>query len=223
MRITTLSVNRRSVTTSLAAVFAAACLQPGLIGAAAAQDVVNAFDLATPVPLGDVVLGSPTAPVTMIEYASMSCGHCAAFHETTFPVIKADYIDTGKVRFIFREFPLDLQGAAASMVARCASKGDAAKYHDTAKILFSTQDEWVGRQTAAQLRHIAGKAGLDEAAFQSCIGSQEMVDAMKSGRDHASTKLKVDSTPTFFINGTRVKGAHPLEEFRRVIEANLKS
>jgi protein-disulfide isomerase len=205
--------------------FAAAVVAVGLFGGArpaAAQDV-SAADLATPVPLGDVVIGSPTAPVTMIEYASMSCGHCAAFHETTFPLIKADYIDTGKVRFIFREFPLDLPAAAASMVARCASHGDAARYHDAAKLLFATQDEWVGQQSAAQLRHIAGKAGLDEAAFETCIRSQEMVDALKAGIDHASVRLRVDSTPTFFINGTRVKGAYPIEEFRKLIEANLKS
>ena len=218
MRTATVSLTRRILTAALAAV----ALCGGFAGPSAAQDV-SAADLATPVPLGDVVIGSPTAPVTMIEYASLSCGHCAAFHETTLPLIKADYVDTGKVRFIFREFPLDLPAAAASMVARCASKGDADKYHETAKLLFSTQDEWVGQQSAAQLRHIAGKAGLDETAFETCIHNQGTVDALKAGLIHAADKLKVDSTPTFFINGTRVKGAYPIEEFRKVIEANLKS
>jgi protein-disulfide isomerase len=218
-----LFITRRTITTALASVALGAGLSQLRASRSAVAQDVSVFDLVTPVPLGDVVLGSPTAPVTMIEYASMSCGHCAAFHETTFPIIKADYIDTGKVLFVFREFPLDLQAAAASMVVRCASKGDAAKYHETAKLLFSNQDEWVGQQSAAQLRHIAGKAGLDEAAFQTCIGSQEMVDALRIGRDHASAKLKVDSTPTFFINGVRVKGAYPIEEFRKVIEAKLKS
>ena len=212
-----MSLTRRTITTAIAAVALS-----GVSRRVAAQDV-SAADLATPVPLGDVVIGAEDAPVTMIEYASMSCGHCAAFHETTFPIIRAEYIDTGKVRFIFREFPLDLPAAAASMVARCVSKGDAEKYHDAAKLLFSTQDEWVGQQSAAQLRHIAGKAGLDEAAFETCIHSQETVDALKAGLVHAADKLKVDSTPTFFINGTRVKGAYPIEEFRKVIEANLKS
>jgi protein-disulfide isomerase len=218
VRTATLSLTRRTITTALAA----AAFAGGVPRRAAAQDV-TATDLATPVPLGDVAIGSETAPVTIIEYASMSCGHCAAFHETTFPLIKADYIDTGKVRFIFREFPLDIFAAAASMVARCASNGDAAKYHDAAKVLFSSQDQWVGQQSAAQLRYIAGKVGLDETAFETCIRSQDMVDALKAGLEHASVKLKVDSTPTFFINGTRVKGAYPIEEFRRVIEANLKS
>jgi protein-disulfide isomerase len=211
-------VTRRNITIALAAT----ALAGGMPRLAAAQDV-NAADLAKPVPLGDVVIGSETAPVTIIEYFSMGCGHCAAFHETTFPLIKADYIDTGKVRFILREFPLDMPAAAASMVARCSSKGDGAKYLDAAKVLFSTQDQWVGQPSAAQLRFIAGKVGLDEAAFETCIRSQETVDALQAGIEHASVKLKVDSTPTFFINGTRVKGAYPIEEFRRVIEANLKS
>jgi protein-disulfide isomerase len=218
-----LSISRRNITTAIAAAAVAAILpRADMIRDAAAQEV-NAADLARPVPLGDIVIGAADAPVTMIEYASLSCGHCAAFHETTLPLLKAEYIDTGKVRFVFREFPLDLPAAAASMVARCVGNGDAVKYHDTAKLLFSSQDEWVGRQTAAQLRHIAGKAGLDDTAFQACIGSQEMVDALKLGLQHASEKLKVDSTPTFFINGARLKGAYPVEEFRRLIEANLKS
>ena len=122
-----MSTTRRKFNAALIAVAAAL----SLIGqhAAQAQDV-DVAELAKPVPLGDIVLGSANAPVTMIEYASLSCGHCAAFHTGIYPTIKAEYIDTGKLRFIFREYPLDLQAAAASMVARCVGKGDPQKYHD---------------------------------------------------------------------------------------------
>jgi len=190
--------------------------------AAPAQDV-DVAELAKPVPLGDIVLGSANAPVTVIEYASLSCGHCAAFHETTYPIIKAEYIDTGKVRFIFREYPLDVKAAAASMVARCVGNGNAEKYHDAATKLFATQDKWVQQDTADQLQQAAGELGLDEEAFRTCIGNQATVDALRAGMAVANTRFKVDSTPTFFINGTPLRGAYPIGEFRRLIEAKLKS
>lgn len=195
-----------------------------LLGArtATAQDVDTAA-LATPVPLGDIVIGSANAPVTMIEYASLSCGHCAAFHESTYPAIKAEYIDTGKVRYIFREYPLDVKAAAASMVARCISKGDAAKYHDAAGKLFATQDNWVQRDTAEQLQSTASQLGLDEDGFRTCLQDQAMVDALKIGMEVARSRYKVDSTPTFFVNGTPLRGAYPIHEFRRLIDAKLKS
>jgi protein-disulfide isomerase len=194
----------------------------GMSGHAFAQEA-DAAELAKPPPLGDIVLGAANAPVTIVEYASMSCGHCAAFHKVMFPAIKADYIDTGKVRFIFREFPLDIKAAAGSMLARCAAKDDPKKYHEAASTLFAAQDEWVPRDTSAQLRRIAGQFGMDEDAFNTCIGNQSMVDALKLGMEHASEKLKVDSTPTFFINGTHVKGVWSLDDFRRMIDTKLKS
>jgi protein-disulfide isomerase len=190
--------------------------------AATAQDVDTA-ELAKPVPLGDIVIGSADAPVTMIEYASLSCGHCAAFHETTYPTIKTEYIDTGKVRYILREYPLDVKAAAASMVARCASKGDATKYYEAADKLFATQDNWVRRDTAEQLQWTAKELGLDEEAFNACLGNQAMMEALKIGMEIANTRFKVGSTPTFFVNGTPIRGAYPIDEFRRVIEAKLKS
>lgn len=207
----------------LAALATAAGLAPlGLVRNAAAQDI-NLFELTRPVPLGDIVVGSANAPVTMIEYFSFSCGHCAEFHKTTYPVIKADYIDTGKVRFILREYPLNLPAAAASMLARCVGKDDPVKYEEIAGTLFGAQEQWVLRDTREQLRQIASKAGLDDGAFETCLANQETVNALQAGMAHANEVLKVDSTPTFFINGVRVKGAYPIEQFRRLIEARLKS
>jgi protein-disulfide isomerase len=206
----------------LIAVTAAACFSLMDLRAVSAQQI-DATELAKPVPLGDIVLGSADAPVTMIEYASLSCGHCAAFHTGVFPALKAEYIDTGKLRFIFREYPLDLQAAAASMVARCVSKGDAQAYHDAAGKLFATQDQWVQRDTAEQLRRIAKESGLDESAFNACLGNQATVDGLKLGMEQANTRLKVGSTPTFFVNGTLLKGSWSIDEFRKLIESKLKS
>jgi protein-disulfide isomerase len=216
----TLSITRRKFNAVLIAIAAAACFS--LTGPASAQQA-DATELAKPAPLGDIVLGSANAPVTMIEYASLSCGHCAAFHTGVFPALKAEYIDTGKLRYIFREYPLDLQAAAASMVARCIGKGDAQTYHDVAGKLFATQDQWVQRDTAEQLRRIAGEAGLDDGAFNACLGNQAMVDALKLGMEQANSKLKVESTPTFFVNGTQLKGSWSIDEFRKLIESKLKS
>lgn len=221
-----MNFTRRNIVTaavSTAAIASAgSCFGSGIFGRAAAQEV-NAFDLAKPVPLGDVVLGSATAPVTMIEYASMSCGHCAEFNKTTFPTIKAAFIDTGKLRFVFREYPLNLPSAVASMLTRCASKGDPDRYHEIAGILFAAQDEWVPKDTAEHLRRIIQQTGMNDAVFDACLSNQTLIDGLQQGRDHASEKLKVNSTPTFFINGVRLNGALPTEEFRKVIEANLKS
>jgi len=108
-------------------------------------------------------------------------------------------------------------------VARCIGKDDPAKYHEAVSTLFAAQDEWVPRDTAAQLRRIAKQSGLDDDAFNACIGNQDTVDALKLGMDHASEKLKVDSTPTFFVNGTQLKGVWSLDQFRQLIEAKLKS
>jgi protein-disulfide isomerase len=217
-----LSTLRRKFNAGLFAVTVAAAISLLAHRPAEAQQA-DAAELARPAPLGDIVLGSANAPVTIIEYASLSCGHCAAFHTGIYPTIKTEYIDTGKLRFIFREYPLDLQAAAASMVARCIGKDDPQKYHDAAGKLFATQDQWVQRDTAAQLRRIANESGLDETAFNVCLSNQAMVDGLKLGMEHAHTKLKVDSTPTFFVNGTQLKGAWSIDEFRKLIEAKLKS
>lgn len=220
MSLTRRNLGAALIATALAAVCA---FQPfGLIGPATAQDIDPA-DLAKPAPLGDIVLGSANAPVTMIEYASLSCGHCAQFHKSIYPIIKSDYIDTGKVRFIFREYPLDLQAAAASMLARCVGRGDPLKYHATLGTLFGKQEEWVPRETREQLRRIGNQAGLDDDAFNACLASQQTVDALKLGMEHANVRLRVDSTPTFFVNGIRLKGAWSVDEFRKLIDSKLKS
>lgn len=220
-----MTLTRREFTIALSttALVAAAGFTPlGLIRTAAAQDA-NPVELAKPVPLGDVVLGATDSPVTIVEYASMSCGHCAEFHKTIYPKLKADYIDTNKVRFIFREFPLDIKAAAGAMLARCVGKDDPKKYHAVVDILFATQNDWVLKETSEQLRRVAKQAGMSDDAFNACLANQSMLDAMKKGQDDAYEKFKVDSTPTFFVNGTKLKGGATLEDFKKLIDPNLKS
>jgi protein-disulfide isomerase len=219
-------LTRRSFNAALAstALVAAAGLSPlQLIGRAFADDAPNPADLATPSPLGDMTLGEPNAAVTIIEYASMTCPHCAHFHETVYTTLKKDYIDTGKVKFIFREFPLDIKAAAGSMLARCVGKTDPSKYFAVVDILFKTQESWIPNDTVAALRRIGRQAGFSDQATDACLADQPTLDAIKATQEHAADKLKVNSTPTFFVNGTILKGGAEIDEFRKVIDPLLKS
>src|SRR3954468_14019899 len=154
-------------------------------------------ELMTPGPLGDQAQGAANAPVTIIEYASMTCPHCSHFHETTYPEMKKKYIDTGKVRFIFREFPLDALAAAGSMLARCSGKD---KYFPMIETLFSQQREWVVKKPLEPMLGIAKQAGFTKQSFDECLANQEMLSGIEESRTRAM-KLGVNSTPTFFING----------------------
>jgi protein-disulfide isomerase len=221
-----LILTRRSFNAALAstALVAVAGLSPfELIGRAFAEDAADPAALATPSPLGDMMLGQPNAAVTIIEYASMTCPHCAHFHDAVYPRLKKEYIDTGKVRFIFREFPLDIKAAAGSMLARCVGKDDPNKYFAVVDILFRTQESWIGNDTVAALRRIGRQAGFSDQATDTCLADQSTLDAIKTTQEFAADKLKVNSTPTFFVNGTILKGGAEIEEFRKVIDPLLKS
>jgi protein-disulfide isomerase len=219
--LTRRSFNAAMATTALAA--AAGFTPFGLLRSAFAEDAASPADLATPSPLGDMALGQPNATVTIIEYASMTCPHCAHFHEAVYPKLKAQYIDTGKVRFIFREFPLDIKAAAGSMLARCVGKDDPNKYFAVIDTLFRTQESWVQNDTVNGLKRVGKQAGLSEQSVDTCLASQDTLDAIKKTQEHAYEKLKVNSTPTFFVNGTMLKGGAEFEEFQKVIDPLLKS
>ena len=191
----------------------------GLGGSALAQ-TPTPEELAEAGPDGDVVLGDEKAPVTIIEYASMTCGHCAHFSVTTFPELKTRYIDTGKVRFIMREFPLDPLAAAGFMLARCAGKD---KYMPMVETLFAKQADWVVQKPLEPLKEIAKQAGFTEQSFEACLANQKILDSIQAVRDRASQKLGVNSTPTFFVNGKKINGDLPIEEFAKVIDPYLKS
>jgi protein-disulfide isomerase len=191
-----------------------------LITGAMAQ---SASDVAKPMSLPDMALGPANASVTITEYASMTCPHCAAFNEAVFPKIKSEYIDSGKVRYVFREFPLDIKAAAGSMLARCIAKDDSGKYFTVIDLLFKQQNDWVLKNTTETLTRIGKQAGLSQQAVEDCLKDQALLDKIAADQKYASEVLKVDSTPTFFINGERIKGETSFEEFDKRIKSLLKT
>jgi len=218
-----LIITRRAFTTalSLTGLAALAGFSPlRLITGAFAQ---TAAEVAKPQSLPDMALGPADAKVTITEYASMTCPHCAAFNEQVFPKIKAEYIDTGKVRYIFREFPLDIKAAAGSMLSRCIANGDANKYFAVTDLLFKSQSDWVMKNTTESLTRIGKQAGLSQQQVEACLKDQALLDKIAADQKYASEVLKVDSTPTFFINGEKIKGEASLEEFEKRINPLLKS
>ena len=189
----------------------------------AAAKGASAADLLVPPQLGDRVLGKDDAPVTIVEYASMTCPHCAAFHETTYPELKKRYIETGKVRFIFREFPLDQLAAAAFMLARCAGETDSSKYFTMIDTMFRQQRVWAVEKPLPPLLALAKQAGFTQATFEACLQNQKLLDGIEAVRNRATDKFKVQSTPSFFINGTLFAGALTIEDMAKQIDPLLKS
>jgi protein-disulfide isomerase len=209
---------RREFVMSNAAVLALGTL--GALGPAWAQ-TFSVLELEAKGPLDDIPLGSESAPVTIIEYASMTCPHCAAFEIGVFPKLKEKYIDTGKVRFIMRLFPtppVELS-AAAYMLARC---GGPEKFYPLIETLFQQQEKWVVRNPIQPLLTIAKQAGFTEQSFEACINDRALLNKVQQVSNAASTKFKVDSTPTFFINGQKFGGEMPIEQFDKAIEQYIK-
>ena len=206
---------------SLAGLAAVAGVSPWhLIGAADAQ---SAEDIAKPSVLGDMALGSKDASVTIIEYASMTCPHCAAFTKDVFPELKKAYIDTGKVRFVFREFPLDQVALAASALARCVAKDDAPKYFAIVDILFRQQND-LASDALGTINRVGKQAGFSEQMIKDCVQNDPSVQkGILDSREFAYNKLKVNSTPFFFVNGTPVRGETSFDAFEKLIKPLLKS
>jgi protein-disulfide isomerase len=211
---------RRAVATALSAFsFASFALALPLLavltGPASAQSPLARL-VAKPVSLPDMALGSQNAPITIVEFSSLTCSHCAAFAENVFPMLQARYIETGIVRFVSREFPLEIKAAGAAMLARCAASGDPARYFAVITMLFREQDDLIAHTTET-LKEVGGHFGMSGDAVEACVKDQDLLDKLKADQKFAFDKLKVDATPTFFINGTRVKGEISFEE----LEARL--
>ncbi|WP_225118045.1 DsbA family protein [Bradyrhizobium sp. BRP22] len=187
-------------------------------GREAKAQSTTAAAVAKPVSLPDIAIGSPNAPVTITEYASMTCPHCAAFGENVFPMLRSKYIDTGKVRFVFREFPLDIKAVAASMLVRCIGKDDAEKHFAVIETLFKQQARLMD-QTKDTLFLVGKLNGMSEQEVESCETDQALLDKIAADQRYAMQTLNVDATPTFFVNGERWKGAMSYEE----LEAKLKT
>jgi len=178
-------------------------------------------ELLKPGALPELTLGKSDAPVTVVEYASMTCGHCANFHNKVFPQLKEKYIDSGKVYFIMREFPLDNLAAAASMLARCAG-GD--KTFPLISALFAKQEDWafVRGDPRPELLKFAKQAGFTQESFDKCLTDQKLLDEILAVRTRAADTFGVNATPTFFINGKRLAGVE-LEDFEKAFAPILKS
>jgi len=180
---------------------------------------VNVEELQKPGQLGEKVLGPSDAKVTVIEYASMSCPHCAHFDETTFDQFKLKYIDSGKVRYIFREFPLNAPAFAGAMIARCAP---ADKFFDVVHTYFRSQAKWLAEgDLKANMLEIAKPFGFTQQTFDACISNQALFKAISDVRDRGS-KFGVEATPTFFINGTKLEGALSLDDLDKAITPLLQ-
>ncbi len=190
--------------------------QLSLSNAARAEQVSGLHEnLALP----DKWLGKDDAPVTIVEYASMTCPHCRRFHEETLGKLKENYIDTGKVRLIFREFPLDNLAAAAAMLARCAP-GD--NYFPMIDVLFNQQAKWSrSSDPVSELLKISRLAGFSKESFETCLRNQDMLNKVIATRTQAAEKFNVNATPTFFLNDVKYSGDFSYEVLSKAIDALL--
>ena len=173
-------------------------------------------DLMEAGPLGEHIVGNPEAPVTIIEYASMTCPHCRTWHKQVYPVIKEKYIDTEIAKLYFREFPFDPAAAAAFMLAECAGEE---KYFSMIDVLFEKQATWKSGNVVAELLNISKLAGFTQESFNACLKNQQLLDNVLSIQKKAAEDYGVNATPTFFINGTKYSGSMSAEEMGKVIDS----
>lgn len=219
------SLDRRNVLLALAGLPAAGLLLSGGAAHAATpaaapqpEGSVDVDKLMQPGSLPDMQLGKDDAPVTIVEYASMTCPHCAHFDVVTLPELKKKYLDTGKARLILREFPFDPRAEAAFMLARCSKDN----YFPMVEVLFKQQENWAGVQDAkAALLQIAKLAGFSQESFEACLTDQKLLDDVRAVQRRGAEEFGVDSTPSFFINGKMYKGAMSIEEMSAIIDGML--
>ena len=212
-------IDRRDLLALAAGAAARAAGAPALAQTApAAKDAVALVELLAPPPVKDLWQGKADAPVTVVEYASMTCGHCAHFHEGTWPTLKSKYVETGKVRYVLRDFPLDPVAAAGSMLARCAGDDKRASVVD---LLFSNQTKWLVNKPVDALRDLLKQAGFTQESFDACLKNQELYDAVIKTREAASEKFGINSTPSFFINGKLHRGALTVAELEKILDPLL--
>jgi protein-disulfide isomerase len=192
-------------------------------GMAIAQEADAEASESTSATVEEMALGNADAPVTIVEYASFTCPHCRNFHDTVFPDLKADYIDTGKVHFIYREVYFDRYGLWAGMLARC---GGADRYFGFVDVLYETQSEWVSGGDPAgiadNLRKLGRTAGLSDEEVNACLSDQAKAEALVAEFEKNSQADNIESTPSFVINGTKHSNM-PYDEFREILDDELES
>jgi protein-disulfide isomerase len=184
-----------------------------------ATGAANVAELKKPGPMKEMSLGNPAAPTTVIEYASLGCPICSAFHTRVFPKFKAAYIDTGKVHYIYREFPIGPSPEAAAHAVRCVPE---ALYFKTNEKFMATRGQWNARTPDNELLYkIVQDTGLTRAAFDSCMANQKIKDDIKLVRQRGR-ELGVKGTPTFFINGQQIRGFLSYEDLQKLLEEHIK-
>ncbi|MBT5435171.1 MAG: DsbA family protein [Rhodospirillaceae bacterium] len=173
-------------------------------------------------PLPDMIMGDPDAPIEIIEYSSMTCPHCAAFHTGTLPQLKAEYLDTGRAKLVFREFPLDRVALMVSAIARCSGED---RFFPFVDVMFRTQEEWARAANPTEaIKSIVRMGGQDPAMADACLEDQAVIDGILAVRLAGDQTYDINSTPTFIVNGESVPGNLTFEEFDellREIEGNV--
>ncbi len=164
----------------------------------------------------DKVLGNDDAPVTIVEYASFTCPHCASFHNETMPLLKERYIDTGQVRFVFRDFPLNEPALRAGMMARCVPED---QYFNVVDVVFQTLNQWSsGPNWLQSLSRIGRMAGLSQQAFDACMADTELEEKILALRLEGANTFNVQATPSFVVNGKTLSGGRSIDEFTEIID-----
>ena len=172
------------------------------------------------VSLQELSIGDDDAPITIIEYASMTCSHCAEFHTETYPVLKKNYVEKGDVKFIFREFPLDKLSMATSMLARCVDSSISLAFIE---ILFQNRSKWYSDNAITELKNLSKQAGLNSEDFDQCLNDQELLDQLIIQKENAIKEFQINSTPSFIINGKVISGNKPYSYFKAEIDKILDS
>ena len=193
---------------------------------AQAAPLVQLADAATGPRLenGDMVIGAANAPITIIEYASLTCPHCARFHTETLPKLKSEYVETGKVKYVFRDFPLDGLALRAAAIAHCAGPE---RYFTYLDVFFQQQANWTRgndpEQMLVQLKRLARTGGMSEAQIDDCLKNKQVQDSILASRMTGENQFNVRSTPTLVINGQSHPGALPFDELEKLLKPLLKS
>jgi protein-disulfide isomerase len=165
----------------------------------------------------EIIYGDPDAPVTIVEYASLTCPHCANFHTTMLPLLKERLLDTGKAKLVFKDFPLDQLALRASVLIRCNTGTRSRAMLD---VLFKTQESWGRSQDpVGALLNIGRAAGMTDEDLEACFNNQEIVDGVIQQRLEAEQTYQVSSTPSFVIDGTLYRGGMTIEQFEQVVES----
>jgi protein-disulfide isomerase len=202
---------------ALLGIFGLLLASPGSPEAAAPHPMLADARTVLQITKDDRILGNPEAPITIVEYASLTCPHCAHFANDVLPEIKKEWIDTGKAKLVLRDFPLDEPALRAAMIARCAP---AERYYAFADTFFAAQEKWVRSGDYREaLARLAKLGGMGQVEFDTCIKDTDLENKIVEGRLNASQELDVSSTPTFFVNGSKLAGAPTKEEFDKLLSS----